>query len=301
MIYITDEEITSLGIDERQYYEWVKDMIISKKSAILPAKISMKMEGHIFYNVMPCILPDKNVAGVKLVNRYPDNTPSLKSNLMLYDLKSGDLKAVMDANLITTLRTGAVAAHSIFLFARDGFQVMSLIGLGNVTKAAFKIFSKMYGNKPLTIKVFKYKDHADKLIREYADYDNYDFVVCDTYEQTMRDSDVIVSGITFAEGDFCDEKVYKKGCLIVPIHTLGFQNCDLTFDKVFGDDYSHIAGFKYFDKFKSFNEVCDVQNGLVKGRENDQERILAYNIGIAVHDVYFAEKIYELIVEKGAK
>ncbi len=31
------------------------------------------------------------------------------------------------------------------------------------------------------------------------------------------------------------------------------------------------------------------------GRENDRERILAYNIGIALHDIYFTGKIYELI------
>jgi ornithine cyclodeaminase/alanine dehydrogenase-like protein (mu-crystallin family) len=34
------------------------------------------------------------------------------------------------------------------------------------------------------------------------------------------------------------------------------------------------------------------------GRANDCERILAYNIGIALHDVYFASKIYDLIGTK---
>ena len=29
------------------------------------------------------------------------------------------------------------------------------------------------------------------------------------------------------------------------------------------------------------------------------ERILAYNIGISIHDIYFASKIYNLMAEKG--
>lgn len=30
------------------------------------------------------------------------------------------------------------------------------------------------------------------------------------------------------------------------------------------------------------------------GRESDAERILAYNIGISLHETYFASKVYEL-------
>ena len=31
------------------------------------------------------------------------------------------------------------------------------------------------------------------------------------------------------------------------------------------------------------------------GRENDEERIIAYNIGIALHDMYYAGKIFDMI------
>ena len=33
----------------------------------------------------------------------------------------------------------------------------------------------------------------------------------------------------------------------------------------------------------------------IKGRESDDERILAYNIGISIQDIYFAAKILELV------
>lgn len=33
------------------------------------------------------------------------------------------------------------------------------------------------------------------------------------------------------------------------------------------------------------------------GRESDAERILAYNIGISLHDTFFASKVYELAAD----
>jgi ornithine cyclodeaminase/alanine dehydrogenase-like protein (mu-crystallin family) len=84
-----------------------------------------------------------------------------------------------------------------------------------------------------------------------------------------------------------------EGCTVIPIMTLGFQNCDLFFDKVFTDEIEQIRGFKYFDKFKSVSNTTDVLAGKRLGRENDKERILVYYYGLAVHDLYFATKILE--------
>lgn len=176
---------------------------------------------------------------------------------------------------------------------REDYKPIGLIGLGNVTKATMDIFLAHTKHKKLIIKLYRHKDQAEMLIKRYENYTNVEFVICESYEETIMDSDIIVSGITYAEKDFCDDKYFKEGCLVVPIHTLGFQNCDLFFDKVYGDDYSHICGFKFFNEFKSFNEVSEVINNLAKGRENDKERILVYNIGIAIHDVYYSHKIYE--------
>ena len=44
----------------------------------------------------------------------------------------------------------------------------------------------------------------------------------------------------------------------------------------------------------------DVVNGKADGRKNDQERILAYNIGISIHDIYYAYEIYNMLKADGA-
>ena len=51
--------------------------------------------------------------------------------------------------------------------------------------------------------------------------------------------------------------------------------------------------------FKQFDEFAHVLIGENPGRESEQERILVYNIGIALHDIYFASKIYDKLSADG--
>ena len=72
----------------------------------------------------------------------------------------------------------------------------------------------------------------------------------------------------------------------------------ISLDKVFADDTGHVDHFKNFDKFRYYAEVSDVVNGRSVGRENDKERILAYNIGVSIHDINYAAHIYQMISER---
>ena len=53
--------------------------------------------------------------------------------------------------------------------------------------------------------------------------------------------------------------------------------------------------FKNFARFRYYAEVSDLVNGKSVGRENDKERILAYNIGVSVHDINYAAHIYQML------
>ena len=56
MKIIKYEEIKNTGLDERTMYKWAIDVLKLKKDTILPSKISMKENGHIFYNIMPSVI-----------------------------------------------------------------------------------------------------------------------------------------------------------------------------------------------------------------------------------------------------
>jgi alanine dehydrogenase len=294
MKVITFDDIANLHLDAQNIFEWIKESFKSKAETYLPPKTSMH-NGSTFINVMPCILPKENIAGVKVVSRFPDRIPTLNSEILVYDYSTGNLKALMDGNYITALRTGAVAALCVETLAVKNYSEIGVIGFGNITRKTLDLLFAVMEKRPITVKLYNYKNHFDLLKQRYSHYDHIEFQAVDTYDDVVRDSDVIISAITRAEKDFCSDDCFKRGCLVVPIHTLGFQNCDLFFDKFVVDDIGHVQGFKYYNEFKQVTELTDILTGKMPGRVNNNERIMAYCIGIAIHDMYFSNKIYEAL------
>lgn len=297
MKIITHKDIENLKIPPETCYRWAEYMIANKSEALLPAKISMKPADGVFCNVMPSIvkMPDgAKFGGVKIVSRYPKREPSLDSKLILFDADSGEWKAILDANLITAMRTGAVAVHSLKLFAKKNFSSVGVMGLGNTARAAMSVFSAVNEGE-VSVNLLKYKGQEALFAERFSSCGNLRFGFCETPGQLIGSSDVVISAVTYLSGDLCADEAFGKGILLIPVHTRGFTNCDLFFDKVFADDIDHVCHFKNFGKFRSFAEVSDVVNGKCAGRENDGERILVYNIGVAMHDVFFAANIYQML------
>jgi ornithine cyclodeaminase/alanine dehydrogenase len=294
MKILTFDNLVNLNIPYEKFYEWVEEMLIQKHSSILPPKTSIEQVDHGFFNIMPSVLPNEDVMGVKVVMRYPDGIPTLSSQIIIYRQSTGVPLAFMDGTYITAMRTGAVAAHSIKTFAKKGFTSIGFIGLGNTARATMAVFSAINKNQKYKIGLLKYKDHADLFQKRFRNNDNLEFFIYDKTTDLINSNDVIVSCVTYTGGLFADDLSYKPGCTVIPVHTRGFQNCDLFFNKVFADDYGHVKGFKYFSKFKNFAETSDVVTGRANGRTSDDERIIIYNIGISIHDIFFASKIYDL-------
>jgi len=300
MKIIDHNTIAGLQIPYAQQLDWVENVFKLKSSCILPPKISLPIIENGFFNTMPSVIPSEDCFGAKIVTRYPSRIPSLQSQLFLYQLSSGEFKAVMDATWITAARTGAVAALSVKYFAKTHFSKILFIGLGNTARSTFKCLKTIYSSKNLTIGVVRYKNQAESFIQEFQkDVPSWKFIVMDDIPTSIKWADVVISCVTVANNIFAEDAYFTKGVTVIPVHTKGFQNCDLFFDKFFVDDISHVEHFKNYNIFKErMSEFSEVIKGNVKGRENDEERILCYNIGIGLHDIYFANKICRLCEER---
>lgn len=297
MKIITAEQVERLHVAPSECVEWVKNAFLIKEKCQLPAKMSVHPSGNDFFTTMPCLLPDDSRRfGVKVVSRILGRKPALKSDLMLFDSSSGELLALVDSNWITAMRTGAVATLAIKTFRAPQTKTYSFVGLGSTAQATLSCLLDTSRNEQLCIRLFRYKDQAEKIIDRFASFPNVSFETVDSMSQLVDGTDVLVSCITDAGGLLVeDSSLFKPGVLVVPVHTRGFQNCDLFFDKVFADDTDHVKGFRYFSQFREFHEFAEVLSGACRGRESDTERILSYNIGLGLHDVYFANRIYQLL------
>lgn len=301
MKLINDASINLLQIPYAEYVKWAENAFKLKQQAILPPKISIKLKDNIFFNTMPCYLPFYKRIGVKIVSRYPKRIPSLISEILLWDSETGECLAFMNGDRITALRTGAVAALAIKKLQATNTGIYAFVGLGNTARSTLLCLLSIQPEIQHRVRLLKYKDQADIFIKRFESYANVTFEIVNTKEELVKGADVIVSCVTAMDDIFAPANLYKEGVLVVPIHTRGFQNCDLFFDKIFGDDYEHIKGFKYFHRFKHFSEFSNVLNGNEPGRQNKKEKILAYNIGIALHDIFFASKIYDYLNDETVK
>lgn len=295
VLVIQNRHIRDLNISPSECVAWVDESFRMKHEAQLPPKISVHPEGHDFFTSMPALLASSyRRFGIKEVCRIKGREPALSSDILLYDSQTGCLLALMDGDWITTMRTGAVAALSIKTLQRSGTQTYSFIGLGNTARATAICLLSVFQGKKIKFRLLKYKNQAEDFIDRFKDYEHVEFEIVGSVEELVSESEVLISSITDAQGLICpDDNIWPEGILLVPIHTRGFQNCDLFFDKIYGDDRGHICGFGNFSKFKHFDEFSNVLSGENEGRRNDAERIIAYNIGLGLHDVLFASKIYD--------
>jgi ornithine cyclodeaminase len=277
----------------------VEEGFLKKDLAQMPAKLSVHPQGEDFMTTMPCLLPEENGIkrfGIKVVNRIESQKPALSSIIYLYDALTGHLLAIMDGDWITAMRTGAVAALAARLFKKDKTDTYSMIGLGNIARAVAMCLIADNKNTPITIRLMRYKDQAEQFMEKFKDANHVTFKIIDDKEQFISEADVIISCVTVAtELLFPNDSLFKKGVTLILVHVRGFQNCDLFFDKVFGDDTDQIRNWKYFSQFHQYDELHHVLQGANPGRTSQEERILSYNYGLALHDIVFASKIYERI------
>ena len=304
MKIISQQLIRSLGITPKECVEWIYESFAQKKDAQLPAKISVHPADYDFFTSMPCLLGQKEDSthryfGVKEVHRIEGAVPSLGSDMMLYDANNGELLALVDCDWITTMRTGAVAAVSAKALRKEGAEIYGMVGLGNTGRATMLCILEAEPEKLFKVKLLRYKDQAELFIERFKEYQNVEFEIVDDINEMARTVDVFISCITSANGLLVeDEKTFQPGVTVIPVHMRGLQNCDTTFDRVFGDDTDHVKGFKYFPQYKDYNEIGEVLAGRDPGRKSQQQRIIDYNYGLALHDVVYASKIYELVADK---
>lgn len=290
-------QIRDLELTAEEMYSWTETVWKLQDTFILPPKLKMWQGESGRYITMPCVLPQYDIAGVKFISRNVDDVngiPARNSNIMLQNCSKHGLLAVMDGTYITNMRTGANAAYNAITFSKENPKTIAIYGLG-ITARAFLFFYASLHKKPILIKLMRYKDQAELFMVEFEKYSHLSFEICSSLEELFS-SDIIVSSVSFARKELCEIDVYLPGCTIVPIHTSGFQNCDLAFEKVVVDDIDHVKEYRYFDIFKEkMLRITDVANGKVKGRESETERIIIYDGGIAIHDLFFAMKILEKI------
>ncbi len=119
----------------------------------------------------------------------------------------------------------------------------------------------------------------------------------------MRSADVLVcsTGTLTKTVYYCDW--VKPGALVLPIHMGGWEPDVMhKFDKCVVDDWNQINTRlpRYTSNFDApYAELGEIVSGKKPGRENNEEKIVNFNYGLAIEDMMCAHDVVEKAKKKG--
>ncbi|MDU9004347.1 ornithine cyclodeaminase family protein [Sedimentitalea todarodis] len=135
MIVLTSEDVAAL-LPIADAIEIIETTMktVSAGGAELPLRNVVPVGGDNRMGVMPGALSDPACFGVKLVSLFPDNPArglsSHSGAFVLFDAVTGQATAMMDASLLTAIRTAAATAVATRALARSESQTLTIIGYG---------------------------------------------------------------------------------------------------------------------------------------------------------------------------
>ena len=134
--YLNALDIEALAMTEAEILAAVEGGLVAQGNGqtVIEPRVHLEPDpafrGH--FNVLRGYVAPLGAAGVKIVGDYVDNyrhgLPSEMAILNLFDPRTGTPRAILDATVITDMRTGAVTALGAKHLARKGSRILGHIG-----------------------------------------------------------------------------------------------------------------------------------------------------------------------------
>jgi ornithine cyclodeaminase/alanine dehydrogenase len=313
-LYLTKDEVASLGITEERILEIVKDTLISygNKQYEMPAKVGFKPFPEVFYHAMPAYVPAQNAAGMKWIDSYPNNPkqyglPQISGILILNDVLSGVPIAITDGTWVTTQRTPAVTAVAAEALCPKA-EYFGMFGAGVQGTGHVQYIGKKLKHLKKIYIYDQYEPSMDKLIAAVQPQIDTEIIKAKNPQEIAEKCEAMGSATMVVKDTFkvVKDEWVSKGQTILACDVNSFWDpaIELRADKYIVDSRSIHELYNeqgYFpDGFPEiYAETGEVIAGVKAGRESADELIVCSNAGIAVHDVTVGREIFDTALKNG--
>jgi len=267
-------------------------------------------------------LPDKGflhymagadvTAGIVGMKLYTSVHGALRFLVPLYRSATGELLALVEAEHLSMMRTGAASGVATRYMARENAQTLALIGTGLQARGQIEAVAAV---RNLT-EVRVYSRDAERraqFANEMEDKLEIPVNPVDSAEAAVHNADIIVTATTA-------HKAVVEGAWIAPgahINAIGAnfpqkrELDDAAVDRAsrIAVDFIEQAKMEAGDLIQTFaadparwnsvQELSQIIAGKIPARENETEVTLFKSSGIAIWDVAVAAKVFELAVARG--
>ncbi|MBR5641930.1 MAG: ornithine cyclodeaminase family protein [Firmicutes bacterium] len=279
-------------------------------------------------DVKSCYNRDNAMFSIKTVGLFQDNIkgvtayaaadggklPNMMGNVILGDGKTGATLAIMDASLITGIRTGAAGAISSKYMARKDAHVAAVFGMGAQARMQVTALARV---RDLTeVRAFD-KFLPTELQQAYKNdmeqVTGAKVVLCGSVEEAAQGADILICPTPSREPYLKPEYV-KKGSHIVEVgvdietkaevcpEVFAMADkvvCDSTAQCITRGETRNAIASGLFRQEDIYGEIGEIVLGLKPGRESDDEITIFDTTGMGIQDNTTAEAVFKAAQDKG--
>mgnify|MGYP000123796952 CR=1 FL=1 len=268
----------------------------------------VQVEGGVLH-VMAAGLPDWGVLGLK---SYATTRGGRRFIGLLYDLSDGRLLAMMEADTLGQLRTGAASAVASKYLARPEAGTLGLIGTGWQARSQAAAIARV---RPIAlVKAYsRTPERREAFAEEMTAELGAQVVAVDSPEEAVRDADIVTT-ITSAR-----DPVVQGGWLRPGVHVNAAGANALPRREIDTGVVTRAARIVVDSReqarleaaeltvpveeglltWNRVAELAEVVGGQVPGRQDPEEITLFKSLGIALEDVAVMHLVYHRACERG--
>ncbi len=312
LLYLSRKDVERVALDMATIIQLLESAFREKGEGRveMPPKPGIHTQPDAFIHAMPAYIPGLRSAGIKWVSGYPANQalglPYISGLLILNDDETGLPYAVMDCTWITAYRTAAATALSARFLARPESSVAGILACGVQGRTNLEALKVIF---PIQ-RAYAYDivpEVQKRYIEEMSKKLDLEIIGVDDPHKAVAESDLVVSSgpILKHPQPTIQKDWLKPGSFgsAVDFDSYWHPSAMAQMDKIATDDHSQ---FQYYRSVGYFGQTPDpyadlgeIVAGFKPGRQSDDERTLAINLGLALDDMAVAPEIFRRAKELG--
>jgi len=324
ILYLSRSEIAGLGGDSPELYLAAVERAFrlhAEGRFVQPLKPYLRpagSDGHIADRIiaMPAALLDERpIAGLKWIGSKHDN-PALRSIerasglIILNDATTHYPIAVLEAGLISAMRTAAVTAIGVRHLARPDARFLTCIGCGLIGRMQVLTLLAVHPEL-VTLTLFdSLPSAAERLACEIRErFPQVDCTVAPSAADAVRAGEIVVT-CTVADRPYISADWLQAGTFVSNVSIMDLTpEAFLLANKVVVDDWeqsnrqkkmlNQLVESGRFSRAQLHAELGEIVVGRKVGRETRDEIIVLNPMGLAIEDIACAQAIYEQALVRG--
>jgi len=312
ILYLSRVDVERAGLSMKEIIGLLEKAFLEKGNGRveMPPKPGIHTMPDAFIHAMPAYIPSMRSAGIKWVSGYPENfkrgLPYISGLMILNDVETGIPYAIMDCAWITAMRTGAASALSATYLARPDSETVGILACGVQGRTNLEALACLFPIK----RVYAYDvlpEVQENFVADMGAWFDFEVIAVKEPKQAVIESDLVVtSGPILKHPSPAIEKYWlRPGAYGSAVDFDSYWTAEALaqMDRISTDDHAQFQYYKSVGYFQQtpdpYADLGELVAGIKPGRQDEKERTLAINLGLALDDMAVAPTIFRCAKEQG--